>query len=136
MQIEPRKGAGLVLVRDMQLVTLDEIDVVPRVEGHLTTAQTKLPSRVGRRSELIVEPQPSRTRLVGLIRQLQINALGIGVVNDGDGIEVLSGLYGIDARRERRAIFLRIRDLPELGLRGKVDAEKLRLIRIRRPGLR
>ncbi len=126
MQIKAREGPGLVLVGDLQLVALDEVDVIPGIIGHLAAAQTKLPGRIGRRSELIVEPQPSRTRLVGFVRQLQIYPLGVRVIDDGQGIEVLSGLNRVDMRRKRRAIFRRLGDLPNLRLARKVDAEELR----------
>ena len=82
MQINPDESAGFVGVSDLELMTLDALDVRPPVEGHLAATLTDVPGEMANRRSHVPEPT-AEARVLRFVGTLCVYSLCIGVINDG-----------------------------------------------------
>ena len=112
-------------------MSFDLVRVVVRVKGQLDVPFKQIRRRVDDRALQLGPPAvtagvPLATGLPALFGSRRVNLFGVRVVHHGNRVPVQSSVDAVDAPGQRNVVFRRIRDLPYVGLTGKIDSEQVR----------
>ena len=81
MEINSRIRAGLVHVRDLQLVSIHALNIVEGIVGDLATPPADIPRCIGNRAEYIDRPVDGASGGRGLVGSLGVDPLGVAIVD-------------------------------------------------------